>query len=226
MNLIIKSILSYCVAILTVFTGPVKAFSSPNDYVPISRIMIESRFTPTEVTRQSLPSEVHKCIPQWNVRSEKSKDAQEKFPEENIIAFGHENSSKTFLLHQTTGICIEKSSNRFPIFASEAFIGTVNPMGVPPQIVDEWYKQIALLIATKGVAKVAYVFENGNIFAATYWVEPTSGYTIFYDNVFKKAGTWENEKFDAKFSHLSISSVTESKRDGLKEKRFPLAHQY
>ena len=227
MNLIKRSILSYCAVVLTVFTGTAKAFSSPNDYTPISKIKIESHFTSIEVTRQNLPSEITKCIPQLNTRSKNIKDLQDKFPEKHtIVGLGHENSSKTFLLRQTTGICIQKSSNKFPIFASEAIIGTVNPEGVPPDVVDDWYKQIARLIATKGVAKIAYVFGNGNIFAATYWVEPTSEFTLFYDDVFKKAGTWEKEKFDAKFSHPSISSVTETKIDGLKEKRFPLAHQH
>jgi hypothetical protein len=83
---------------------------------------------------------------------------------------------------------------------------------VSPLIADSWYKHIAMYIATKGTAKVAYTFPNGNAFIATYWVASTKTSSLYYSSEFKKVGTWEKEIFDRKFFHPTSTSVAETKR--------------
>lgn len=197
----------------------------PADYVPIEKAQIASRFMTISITRENLAAEASKCIPQLNGDSETIKKAANNVPIQNVVGFSHLSSANLFLTRYTTAICLQKSSARFPIFAAEAFLETVNPKGVPPDVVDGWYKQIALLIATKGIAKVAYVYGNGNAFAVSYWVEPTSAFGLYYSSTFNKAGTWETGTFDARFSHPAMTSVSETQRSGVSQKTYPLAHR-
>jgi hypothetical protein len=74
----------------------------------------------------------------------------------------------------------------------------------------------------KGVAKVAYVANNGNAFIARFWLEKTPDYALSYSSIYKKAGEWESEKLDVRFSDPSMKSVSETKRSGLDQKKFPL----
>ena len=216
----------FCILLFSGCTTPAqKTFTPRNDYVPISQIQIMSRFASVEVTPDNLGYEVRKCIPPANPASKDIKSTLEDFPNRNIIVFGHSNSSKQFVLHQTTGFCLEHSSEKYPIFAAEAFLMTVNPNGVPPDVTDNWYKQVALLIATKGMARVAYVFENGNAFVVSYWVEASSLYRLHYSSIFSRAGTWETQTIDARFSHPTLTSVSETKISGSSEKKYPLAHR-
>lgn len=202
-----------------------KAFPPPVDYVPIDKVQITSRFDTVEVTPANLAIEARKCVPQLGADSQGIKKTIQEFPSRASVGLGHASSANLFLLNQTTAICLQRSSAKFPIFAAEAFIDTINPQGVPPDVVDDWYKQIALQIATKGMAKVAYAFDNGNAFIATYWVEMNQSIALSYSNIFKKAGAWETEKIDFKFTHPTLTSVSEVKRSRLSQKAQPLMHR-
>lgn len=205
---------------------PEKSFSPPNDYVPINQIQIASRFVTVEVTRETLGLEVNKCIPSLDADSQSVRDHLQKFPNNDAtIGIRHASSSRLFLLHKTTAICLEQSTALLPIFAAEALLETANPIGVPPDVTDGWYKKIALLIATQGVAKVAYVYKNGNAFKVSYWVNTTPPFGLSYSSEFKKSGTWETEIFDARFSHPTMTSFTVTKRSGSEQKNYPLAHR-
>jgi hypothetical protein len=246
---------------------PRKAPSSPKDYVPIDQVQIASRFASVEVTRESLENEINKCLYKTganpNTHSNAHSKAYEDFPSDNFTKMTQSNSANAFLLRKTTAVCLQTSSEKFPIYAAEAFFETVNPEGVPPDVADGWYKQIALLIATKGEANVAYVLGNGNAFIASYWIEaipnfkrpqttktPSSVHNmkgfpendpylsnffhkgfpfmdeLYYSSVLTEKGSWETEKLDAKFSHPSMTSVTEIKRSGLSKKSDPLMHRF
>jgi len=197
----------------------------PSDFVPIGKVQIASRFITVDVTRETLGIEANKCIPQLNDDSQNIKKEVNDFPNKNIVGLSHASSANMFLMRQTKAVCLQRSSEQFPIFAAEALLETVNPKGVPPDVVDGWYKQIALLIATKGVAKVAYVYANGNANVVSYWVETTPAFGLYYSSTFNKVGTWETETFDAQFSHPSMSSISETKRSGLSQKSYPMAHR-
>jgi hypothetical protein len=120
---------------------------------------------------------------------------------------------------------LRKSSEQFPIFAAEAFYETANPRGVPPDVAEGWYKQIAFLMAARGAVKVAYVFEKGNAIVVDYWVEPRKSYQLQYSGSFRKQGSWESENIDFRFSYPSMSSVGETKRGGATVKENLLSHR-
>lgn len=219
-------IVGVCIVYLTGCAAPQNSrFPPAHDHVPISMIQIASRFDTMEITRENIVQEASKCVPKTNVDSQSIKRLLSDFPSKNIRAIGHVSTSRQFILQRTTAICLQRSTNKYPIFAAEAFIDTVNPRGVPPDVTDGWYKQLALLIATKGSAKVAYQFENGNAFIATYWVESNPAFGLFYTHVFKKAGEWETDNIDTKFLHASMSGVSEIKRSGASEKNYVLSHR-
>lgn len=204
---------------------PQRVFPPPTDYVPIKEVQIQSRFPTVEVTGDTLGVEANRCVPQLNGDTPSIRAKLKDFPNRNIVSFEHMSSANMFILRQTTAVCLQRSSEKFPIFASEAFLETANPKGVPPDVTEEWYKKIALLIASKGSAKIAYVFDNGNAFSVSYWVEVSPGFALDYSSVFRKAGTWEAERLDAQFSHPSMTSVAETKRSGSAQKIFPWAHR-
>ncbi len=203
----------------------VNAAMQAKDLVPIGRVTIASRYDAVQVTRKTIGAELSTCIPQINLDSQYVKGEIQKFPSDMILKFGYPNSGKMFLLHQTTAVCLQESSEKFPIFAAEEFIDTINPQGVSPKVADGWYKHIALLIAAKGKAKIAYVLGNGDAYITEYWVESDQDFQLHYSCVFKRAGEWEKEKLDATFSNPSMTNISETKRSGLSIKRFPLAHR-
>lgn len=202
-----------------------RSFPPPDDYIPIDRLHIASQYVTVEVSKETLAVEANKCVPSLDGNSQNIRHEASSIPSRNIVAFEHASSGNMFVLRQNTAICLHRSSARYPIFAAETFLDTVNPQGVPPDVTDDWYKQIACLIATKGVAKVAYVFGNGNAFVTSYWVETSAQFRLNYSSTFSKSGTWETQNFDARFSHPDMSSVSNTKRSGGSQKSFPLLHQ-
>jgi hypothetical protein len=213
MRLLKLFIAGTCTALLVACAAPAnKTFAPPTDFVPNNQIVITSKFKLITISKDNFFYEANKCVQSYNPDATAVRKTLEKFPSNDILGVGHVRSSKTFILYQTRGFCLERSAANFPIFAAEAIDKTVNPIGASPAITDNWYKQIAMLIATKGIAKIAYTFSNGNAFIATYWVESTKTTSLQYSSEFKKAGTWEKEVFDRKFSHPTATSVTETKR--------------
>lgn len=204
---------------------PPKKVPPPKDFVPISQVQITSRFNTAEVTREALQFEINKCIPQLDVTSKDIRERLKKFPSNDLWEVKHASSANIFLLHQKTAICLQKSSENFTIFSAEAFFNTVNPQGVPPEVTDQWYKKIALLIATKGVAEVAYVLGNGNAFSVRYWSEKSHPSGLFYSGVLKTAEAWEAKHFDTLFFHPKLMSVSITKRAGFNLKPNPLSHR-
>lgn len=202
-----------------------KVFAPPSDYVPIGKIQISSKFQTIELTRETLAAEIKRCVPQISTNSEYVNRDISSFPSTNIALHGHASSASQFWVNRTTGMCLKVSSERFPVLAGEAFFDTVNPVGVPPDVTDGWYKQIALLIATKGAAKVAFTFKKGAAFVADYWVEPRQGHKLHYSSSYRKEGSWEFERVDLRFSHPSMSSISQTKRGNETAKVNLLSHR-
>jgi hypothetical protein len=205
---------------------PKKEFARPDDYVPIGQVQIASRFETVDVTLDNLGSEAHKCVPQLDADSTNIKKERQHFPSKNILIFGHVSSANSFVVRKTIAVCIHESSEGFPIFAAEAFLETANPKGVPPDVIDSWNKQIALLIAAKGEAKIAYAMGNGNAFTVSYWVESSQKFGLSYSSVFKKTGDWENEKYDAQFSYPTMAGFSVVQRSGSSQKIYLLSHRF
>jgi hypothetical protein len=203
-----------------------KYFAPPSDYVPLDQLKIKPRFDTVLLTKENLAAEHKKCVPFIQANSESMDVAVREFPRNNAtIAVGHASSSKHFIYRGSTGLCLEFSANRYPIFAAETFIGTANPTGVPPDVTDDWYMKIAKKIAINGRAKVAYVTDKGTAFLVSYWSDQTGGFALNYWSEFKKTGEWENAEVDYKFSNPALRGYSEIKRGDAKlmVKNFPLA---
>jgi hypothetical protein len=186
---------------------------------------IQSKFDVIKLEKETLRTEVNKCIPAISADSSLLKDGIKDFPGNAITTYQGSKAASVFVVFRTTGLCLKLSPKKYPIFAAEAFIKTVSPDGVPQNVVDDWYKRVAATIAQKGSAKIAYVFNNGNAFIVNYSVKSDSPYQLMYLSQFKKAGTWESEKLDSKFTHASLSGVTESKWNEQSIKPHPLLHR-
>jgi hypothetical protein len=205
-----------------------KYFSQPRDYVPLDQIRIKPKFDTVFLTKENLASEQQKCVPFLQTNTDSMRDAVSKFPSNNsIIAVSHQSSSKKFIYRGTTGLCLDFSANKYPIYSAETFIGTANPAGVPPDVTNDWYMKIAMQIALKGQAKVTYITDKGTAFLVSYWSEQTGGFTLHYSSEFKKIGEWENAQVDYKFSDPSLRGFSVTKQGDAQEmvKRFPLAQR-
>lgn len=198
-----------------VTTSPA-GFAPPVDYVPLDQVQIANRFEIVSVNAANLGVEAQRCVPTLPPASKSVADTAGRLPlpVTTVITLAHLSSSSSFVISGTRAVCIRQSAAQYPIFAAEAFTSTVNPSGVPPTVTDGWYAQIAKRIAETGRVTVAYVFSNGNANVASYWVEAPNKNTIRYASEFKKAGTWETDTYDFRFSNPSLSGVSSTKRSG------------
>jgi len=201
-------------------------FAPPSDYVKLDQIQIKPKFDTVLLTKENLATEQQKCVPFLQLNSDSTRNSVSKFPRHNVtIAVGHQSSSKKFIYRGTTGLCLEYSENKYPIYAAETFIATDNPTGIPPDVTNNWYMKIAMQIAHKGQAKVAYITNKGTAFLVSYWSDQTGGFTLYYATEFKKAGEWENVTVDYKFSNSALNGFAETRRGNGNDKfkGFPLA---
>lgn len=194
---------------------PATTFAPPTDYVPLDQIQIQNRFDVVDVNAVNLGVQAYQCVPQLNAASKNVSQTAGRLPlpRNTIVALSHVSSANALVISGSKAICIHQSAARYPIFAGEAFVETVNPSGVPPGITDGWYAQIAKRMAEQGRVTVAYVFANGNADIASYWVEAPNKNALQYSREFKKAGTWETGTYDFRFSHPGLTSVSSTKRN-------------
>ncbi len=199
-------------------------FPLPTDYIPISQISIPSQFTVIPIDISNFDKEANKCVPTLHVSAQSIQQTSNNLNKANsTTVFSHLSSANRFVIHQGNAVCIPFSAAKYPIFPAEMINDTANPKGVSPDIIEGWNKKIAELIATKGFAKVAYVFSNshGNANIVKYWTAQNDT-TLHYSSNFQVAGSWENDNYDAKFTDNDLNSFSEVKRSGLSQKT-PLA---
>ena len=205
-----------------------RQFAAPDDYVPLGSLQIESRFPGAQVTAGNLAAEATKCVPQLTATSVSVKDLAAKLPlpAGKAIGLGHVRSASQFLVNRSTGICLRQSEARYTILAAEAFLDTLNPVGVPPDVTDDWYKQIAKKLAESGSTKVAYVYSNGNAGLTSYWLgSGNDKHTLYYAQEFKKAGAWDEAAYGLIFKHPNMASISETKRNGVGVKSNLIGHR-
>jgi hypothetical protein len=201
-----------------------KYFPPPTDYVPLDQIQIRQQFPTVSLSKENLVYEARRCVSTLPLTESAARDTLRKFPSKGITIVGHSSSSRHFVYRGQTGLCMEFSANKYPIFAAETFYRTANPVGVPPDVSNDWYKQIARQIAIKGQAKVIYVMVGkGNAYLVSYWNNEASGTSLYYSSEFKNAGEWENIKVDEIFSYPTLRGFSKTKRSGGEKKDFPLA---
>src|SRR5690349_2126124 len=134
---------------VTTSSSAPSSFAPPSDYVPLDQIQIVNRFDVVEVSAANLGVEAHRCVPPLSASSKSVNDTGAKLPlpRGNVTALSHLSSSSSFVISGSKAICIRQSAAHYPIFATEAFVDTVNPQGVPPTVTDGWYAQIARRMA-------------------------------------------------------------------------------
>lgn len=199
-----------------------RQFAPPADYVPLEGLRIESRLPVVEVTSSNLAEEALKCVPTLHTTSKSIQQLAGKLPlaAGTTTVLGHASSANQFIVRGTSSACLRRSEARHVILAADALLDTVNPVGVSPDVQDDWYKQIALKLAQSGTVKVAYAYSSGAASAATYWLGmgQHDGGTLFYTYEFKKAGAWEPSAYGLVFRDRNLASISETKRGGVGRK--------
>ncbi|WP_294770548.1 hypothetical protein [uncultured Rhodoferax sp.] len=199
-----------------------RQFAPPTDYVPLDNLRIESRFNIVNVTPLNIGDEANKCVPQLNATSKSVQQLAAKLPlpAGTATGLGHASSAHQFLVRASSAMCLRQSEARHLILAADALVDTINPVGVPPDVLEDWNRQIALKMAQAGTVKVLYAFAGGGASAATYWFG-TGQYdntTLYYSQEFKKAGAWEPSAYGLVFQHSNMASISETKRNGVGRK--------
>lgn len=215
----------YCAGCVT--TDQTQAAAPSSQFVPVDRIQIQKRFTVVDVNAANFGNEVHRCVPQLGATSKTVVDQAAKLPlpRGTVVSLSNVRASNSFVIVGSRAICLQESTARQPIFAAEIFVDTVSPSGVPPDVTDRWYADLARRIAETGRATAAYVFPNGNAFIASYWIEPPLKTRLAYASEFKKAGTWESGTYDFRFVDPNLSSVATVARNGAKAKTAPIDYR-
>lgn len=203
-------------------------FPKPTDYVLFEQMEILGQFPRVFLTGENLGTQVRKCIPTmpYSASSVTSMASKLPLPTNQVSVLSHASSASSFMVIRDMGVCIKSSEKDYPVFAAEALLGTANPTGPSPDVIEGWNRQIVKKIAEAGIAKVAYQFANGNALVATYWVgEKPPKTTIQYNGNLKKAGEWESDSLDFRFSHPDVKSFSTTERDGQKQKINLLDHR-
>lgn len=197
-------------------------FAQPADYVPLEGLRIESRLPVVDVTSGNLAGEALKCVPTLQPGSKGIQQLAAKLPlaAGTFTVLGHASSAHQFMVRGTSSACLRRSEARHVILAADALLDTVNPVGVSPDVQDDWYKQIALKLAQSGTVKVAYAYASGGASSATYWLGlgQHDGNTLYYTYEFKKAGAWEPSAYGLVFRDSNLTSTSETKRGGVGRK--------
>jgi len=210
-----------------VTTGQTQPGATSSQFVPVDRIQIQKRFAVVDVNAANFGSEAHRCVPQLGATSKPvvNQAAKLPLPRGTVVSLSNINAANSLVIVGSRAICLQQSTARQPIFAAEIFVDTVNPSGVPPEVTDKWYADLARRIAETGRATAAYVAPNGNAFIASFWVEPPLKATLAYASEFKKAGTWESGTYDFRFVDPNFASVTVVTRNGAKAKMAPIDYR-
>lgn len=198
------------------------------DLVALNNIQIPDEFSVFDLSADTLPAQARQCVSTMAESSKGIQDLVRDFPRDRAtVVIGHTGSASRFVVMGKQAVCLRYSETRYPIFAIEAFQNTVNPVlrGDSKQVVNDWFRQIATLLARNGSVKVAYAFKNGNAFIATYSVEDPVAPTLHFSSRFKRVGEWENERVDLKFSDPALNSVVEFRVNGKSEKSNLLGHR-
>jgi hypothetical protein len=195
----------------------------------MAQVKIEPKFAVTNLTKENLASEAQRCVPTLQQTTTSMENLRNRWPipSNQSIALRHVSSASVYVITQNQGFCIRTSERRFAILAAEALFSTVNPQGIAPDVLTDWYQQIAKQLATTGLVKVAYVMNNGNAYVVRYWLsEQAPKYALNYSDEFKRTGAWESDSYDLRFNHKDMRGVVVTQYGDTKTKQIPVAHRY
>jgi hypothetical protein len=175
------------------------------DAVPLGNLQIQKKFDLMEVRPDNFKATLLSCIPEF---ANNIANIYVPPPTVQQAIYKVGGSARQLILKKTVGLCLNTSAANFPVFAAEAFLGTVKPQGVSDEVVAEWNTQIATLIARQGRANVAYQYGNQSAMLVKYWVDPGSPLTIRYTTQYKPQGEWDKQAFEAVFTDPALSAMT------------------
>lgn len=192
-------------------------------------MQLTGKFETVPLTRENFGATAKSCMPSWTERGTATVLGNWKLPlprGTNVI-HGHERDASYLLVTGNIGVCIALSEGKYPILAGEAFYKTVNPFGVPPDVSEGWYLQLAAAVARTGTASAIYKFSNGNAQISKYWVDPnvSAPSSLSYWTEFKRAGEWSATPSDIVLAHPALSSVSSTKYGSQFVKPF-LSHRF
>lgn len=220
-----------CALMGSLLAGCASTGTNALDEVPLDQIRTQPMFEKWAFTRDTFTDTVRKCHPTASFSAAAMVDYLRDFPDyTQAAAIIYPNSTKRFVYLGNTGVCIPFSVNGYPIMAGEALARTANPVGVPPDITDDWYAQITRQLAITGRVKVAYASSaNEAATLVSYW---NDGYfrhlAINYSDEFKKKNEWDASKVDFVFTHPSMRGMSviirgATRSSGEKSKTYPLS---
>lgn len=217
------------VMLLTSCAAPQRPIVEKTGFVPYAQMQLSGQFETVTLTRENFGATAKRCMPSWTERSTTAVLGNWKLPlpRGTTVIHGHERDAGYLVVTGSTAVCIAQSEGKHPILAGEAFYKTINPSGVPPDVSEGWYLQIAAAIARTGTASVIYKFSNGNAQLSKYWIEPASSSpsSLSYWTEFKRAGEWSAAPSDIVLSHPALASVSSIKYGSQFSKPF-LSHRF
>ncbi|MDZ7921184.1 hypothetical protein [Rhodoferax sp.] len=174
------------------------------DAVPADAIRIPKQFDLVDVRPDNFRSVLLSCLPQLG----KNVDSFE-LPPANVVSATYKaaNSSRTFVLKNSVGVCLQSSVTKYPIFAADTFLDTVRPWGISDEVATDWNAQIARLMAIRGNIQVAYQYPNQGAMTAKFWMDYSNPLMIRYTTQFKAQGDWAPQSFDLVFRDPSLIYV-------------------
>jgi len=176
--------------------------------VPLAGLKITERFESQQLTRENFASAVRACLPAYPEAAIERQTREWALPLKNSTRTLRDTTSVgAYVITDSTGVCVHESESGHPVFAAEAFTGTVEPSGVPAAVRDEWFIEIAHVIAAKGHAEIVYKFPNGNAQVALYRAVPPGFTKIEYRAEFRKAGDYDASRYDKTFTHPDLHRV-------------------
>ncbi len=190
-------------AIASVFV--VGCATTPSTFEPSN---MAEKFEVKNLTVNSIASEARACLG-YEIQNQMLAAIQKDFPVRSGFSIvRNPNSSQFVYFFASSMACIPLSKQGFPILAAEALTETVVPIGVPNDVKLDWDKKIVARIASRGTARVLYVYPNGNAQSAVYWVKPDEQGAIHYGTDFRRAGQFQAADYDFQFTHPSLSGTT------------------
>lgn len=105
-------------------------------------------------------------------------------------------------------ICVQKSSNGFPILPFAAFQSTINFDSVSPEQLAAYHTSLSRQLARRGSAVVLVKTELGTAFLINYLFAANPPFKMYYSLSFLKKGEFDAQKFESVFEWSSFGPVS------------------
>ncbi|HEX2546388.1 MAG TPA: hypothetical protein VHL79_16020 [Ramlibacter sp.] len=193
--------------------------------VPLPEVRIARTLEVVELTQDNFAATLRACIPTMP-QQVAERYVDKWIPEPRRMgSYVHPGSGSIFAAQDTTGTCIRRSETGHPILPVEALRITIEPAGVPAEVLEQWFGAVALEIARKGYAEVVFrQSESGNAFVTLY-KRAAAPLLIEYRTALRRPGEYDPTKYDMVFTHPGMTELN-TRRYGRKQEKFVLQHRF